>query len=279
MRSYMIRYTIVAVLLAVTLGIARAGLPPDRGLPLERYTSLSRDVLPDVLQRLFYAGSKQVRGYPISVVQTGGFPAVKRDGQSIALNSVVVAAMDAATEADYLASSIPDGDEVLARYLALLNDSAANFTGTDWQEWSRKIPRFAEFYRSRGGRPLETNMPYELLRQTILTGAIGSVLVRELTKIDSPSDGTDDLNRRAALIVGRAGFDAAPGTALVMYEALMNIQEKRGRPLDAIECTEARYQKSLQTSGLRGGSPELIGKNVFAFTASQRLFDRLSSCS
>jgi hypothetical protein len=281
MRSYMFRSICAVLLLISTLAAARA-LGGNGGWPLERYTAVSNDVLPDVLQRLFYAGSKQVKGYPISVVQIGGFPAVVREGQSIVLNSVAIAAMDVAIEADYLASTVQDGDVALSKYLVQLNDSAARFTG-DWRDWVSRQPRFEEFYRMGGGSSLEPSVPYETVRQTIITSAIGSVLTRELAKMDFPDEQnsraiTDELNRRSAYVVGRASFDAAPGTALIVYEALLNIQDKKGRTLDAIECSEAKYQRALQAFGVRGSSREPNGTFI-AFTASQRLFDRLLNCT
>ena len=275
--------TIISTL-AVT-GACYAGEAPSV-LPLERYTSLSDSALRDVLPRLFYEGFKQVKSYTVSVVQTGTFPAAKRSGQSLQINSVAIAAMDAVIEADYLSSSIGDGGEALRRYLAQLNESAAKFSGGDWQLWLRTLPRFQEFYRAQvSAGPIEINVPYDLLRQTILTSAIGSVIVRELAEIDLEpersslgSNYADALNRRSASLVARAGFDAAPGTALVIYSALKNIQENRGQRLETIECNEARFQRMLQASGIRVLSRE-SGGTLVSFSAGQRLFDRLSGCN
>src|ERR1700730_8959514 len=233
MPKQMVKIFGCAVMLISILALDRAGYGGDAGLvlPLERYTALSTNALGDVLPRLFYAGFKQVKGFPIEIVQTGNFPAARREGQSIKLNSVAVAAMDAAMEADYLSSSAGDGGETLGKYLIQMNDSAANFSGGDWQVWARTFPRFQEFYRSRNSRVLpEPSVPYEFIRQTILSSAIGSVIVRELTEEDFQS----------ASIIARAGFDATPGTALVLYSALKNIQEKKGQSFEAIECNEAK---------------------------------------
>ena len=118
-----------------------------------------------------------------------------------------------------------------------------------------------------------------------MSSAIGSVIVRELTELDLAAERStlgsayaDALNFRSASIIARAGFDAAPGTALVLYSALKNIQEKKGQSFEAIECNEAKFQRVLQASGLHTLSRE-SGGTLVSFSAGQRLLERVPGCN
>jgi len=265
-------------------GQSRATLPAYAAMATE---GLQHYVLP----KLFYSGFAEIGKYEISIVQTGKFPAVSRQRQSvepkIELNAVLIAAMDAVAQADYVASNA--GGDVLNDYLNRVAESASQFSassGNDWQMWFANLPRYRQFYQMTTGFLMPSpDLDYDTIQSLILTSAIGSVLAREITEIAlasqkrSVSDPryVDELISRSSKVILSSNFDVAPATMLIVYMVLKNVAEEPRQTLHAIECTEAKFQRAIRGTNRHLGKGSISG-NAISFAAGEQLLQTFS-CS
>jgi hypothetical protein len=283
-----------ALMISICLLWAAAGAQDVAQSPLSlgEYTKISSEQLKgEVLPRLYYSGLSEAKGLQVKIVQSASFPAVNRARASTQvnfdLNSVAIAIMDRVSEGDYLASSIGDAGS-LERYM---NDAANRIYAfahdTDVKDWRLlvdQIPPFDRFYRmsTASSRVLGGNL-YIPIRSTILTSAIGSVVVRETTEIRLAQESrlpdqlgyTEEFVRRAGPTILSARFDAVPASALVFYVLLKTVQEKP-LSLDTLMCNEAKFQDYLQANR---NVEQTSFNSQYIFSAGRRIMSRFGSCA
>jgi hypothetical protein len=140
------------------------------------------------------------------------------------------------------------------------------------------VQGFDQYYQSlRGQRPKLDNYLYESARPLILTSIVGSAFAREIAENSlarelGGSVSIEELYRQSGRIISTAGFDAVPGTSLVIYSALKSIGDKEVKPMSFFLCNEAKFQKLIRSSRLIEQSAPSAGTLVFS--AGERLFAR-----